>query len=111
MRLRGWLALVALLWCLPGWAADYYIKITNNTGYEIYYVYVSPQSSDEWEEDVLGADILADGETLRVNLNGYDSPYFDVKLVDEDGDSYTFMGVNVARRDLTVTLDDLDWGY
>jgi hypothetical protein len=33
---------------------------------------------------------------------------FDIRLVDEDGDKYTFWNVDVSKRDLTVTLDDLD---
>lgn len=108
MRLRGWLALVAMMWCVQGWADNYYLTVTNNTGYTIYFLYVSPQSSSAWEEDVLGDDVLADGDATLVTLQGYDSPMFDVKIVDEDGDTYTYWGINVARQDLEVTLDDLD---
>jgi hypothetical protein len=89
-------------------AADYYVEITNSTGYTIMYMYVSPAKSESWEEDVLGDDTMADGETRRVNLTGYKSPMFDIRLVDEDGDKYTFWNVDVSKRDLTVTLDDLD---
>jgi hypothetical protein len=89
-------------------AADYYVDITNETGYTIMYMYVSPDHSDSWEEDVLGDDVLRTGKTQRVNLNGYKSPVFDIKLVDEDGDSYTFWNVDVSKRDITVTLADLD---
>jgi hypothetical protein len=89
-------------------AADYYVEITNNTGFTIMYMYVSPAKSDSWEEDVLGDETMSDGETRRVNLTGYKSPMFDIRLVDEDGDKYTFWNVDVSKRDLTVTLDDLD---
>jgi hypothetical protein len=89
-------------------AADYYVDITNKTGYTIMYMYVSPAKSDSWEEDVLGDDVLLDGHTQRVNLTGYKSPMFDIRLVDEDGDKYTFWGVDVSKQDITVTLGDLD---
>ena len=89
-------------------AADYYVDITNRTGYTIMYMYVSPAKSDSWEEDVLGEDVLADGKTQRVNLTGYKSPIFDIRLVDEDGDKYTFWNIDVSEEDITVTLDDLD---
>jgi hypothetical protein len=89
-------------------AADYYVEITNNTGFTIMYMYVSPAKSDSWEEDVLGDETMSDGETRRVNLTGYKSPMFDIRLVDEDGDKYTSWNVDVSKRDLTVTLDDLD---
>lgn len=90
------------------WAADYYIDITNNTGYTIYYLYISPEKSTEWEEDVLGSEVLPNNETRRVTLTGYKSPKFDIRLVDEDDDSYTFWGVDVSKQDLVVTLEDLD---
>lgn len=89
-------------------AADYYVDITNNTGYTIMYMYVSPASSTTWEEDVLGDGVLPNGETRRVNLTGYKSPMFDIQLVDSDGDKYTFWDVDVSTRDLVVTLADLD---
>jgi hypothetical protein len=89
-------------------ARDYYVDITNRTGYTIMYVYVSPGKSKSWEEDVLGSSVLMDGDTKRVNLYGYTSPVFDIRLVDEDNDSYTFWNVDVSREDLVVTLADLD---
>ena len=89
-------------------AADYYVDITNETGYTIMYMYVSPAKSDSWEEDVLGDDVLRTGKAQRVNLTGYKSPIFDIRLVDEDGDKYTFWNVDVSKRDITVTLADMD---
>lgn len=89
-------------------AGDYYVEITNKTGYTIMYMYVSPAKSDSWEEDVLGDDVLPSGKSQRVNLTGYKSPMFDIRLVDEDGDKYTFWGVNVSTDDITVTIGDLD---
>jgi hypothetical protein len=89
-------------------AADFYVDITNRTGYTIRYMYVSPAKSDSWEEDVLGDDVLLTGKTQRVNLRGYKNAVFDIKLVDEDGDSYTFWNIDVSEQDLVVTLDDID---
>ncbi|QEW06466.1 hypothetical protein [Nitrincola iocasae] len=89
-------------------AADYYVDITNNTGYTIYYIYISPEKSTSWEEDVLGDEVLPNNETRRVTITGYKSPMFDIHLIDEDDDTYTFWGVDVSKQDLVVTLDDLD---
>ncbi|WP_114416290.1 hypothetical protein [Marinospirillum perlucidum] len=100
--------LFTLLFAVAVQARDYYVDITNNTGYTIMYVYVSPSDAETWEEDVLGNDILPNGNTQRVNLRGYKSPLFDIKLVDEDGDSYTYWNVDVSRRDINATLSDLD---
>nr|WP_290694629.1 hypothetical protein [Halomonas sp. UBA3074] len=101
-------ALVALMASSLVAAADYYVDITNRTGYTIYYMYVSPGNSKSWEEDVLGSNVLVNGDTQRVTLTGYTNPYFDIRLVDEDNDSYTFWNVDVSTQDIIVTLDHLD---
>ena len=109
MRLyRLALAALSLLFAASTLAADYYIDITNKTGYTIVHMYISPGDAKHWEEDVLGKKILRNGATQRVTLNGYNSSIFDVQLKDEDGDSYTFWDVDVEAHDLVVTLDDLD---
>ncbi|NGO90270.1 MAG: hypothetical protein GBQ79_11610 [Halomonas sp.] len=109
MRIKVWLCSLWLL-CSSSlvMASDYYVDITNRTGYTIYYMYVSPASSSSWEEDVLGSDVLMNGDTQRVTLTGYRSPYFDIRLVDEDDDSYTFWNIDVSRQDIVVTLEHLD---
>jgi hypothetical protein len=43
--------------------------LDNETGYEIKAVYVSPNKSDNWEEDVLGKDTLGDGQKFRIKFN------------------------------------------
>ncbi|WP_304641567.1 hypothetical protein [Pseudomonas sp.] len=100
--------LASLAFSSAALAEDYYVDITNKTGYTIMHVYISPESSTEWEEDVLGKEVLRNHKAKRVNLKGYSSPIFDIRLVDEDGDTYTFWKVDVSRDDLVVTLDDVD---
>ena len=100
--------LITFLTCNFAVAADYYIDITNETGYTIYYIHISPESSTSWEEDVLGKEVLLNNQTKRVNLLGYKSPIFDIRIIDEDDDTYTFWGIDVSKQDLTVTLGDLD---
>ncbi|WP_386079545.1 hypothetical protein ACFIOZ_15770 [Vreelandella sp. F11] len=109
MKIRTFLlAFAALCASSLALAADYYVDITNRTGYTIYYMYVSPGNSKSWEEDVLGDAVLMNGDTQRVTLTGYTNPYFDIRLVDEDEDSYTFWNVDVSTQDIIVTLDHLD---
>ena len=108
MRIRLFVLLCTLLLSGTALAQNYYVDITNHTGYTIMYMYVSPGDAKSWEEDVLGANVLHNGQSQRVNLYGYSSPIFDIRLVDEDGDSYTFWDVDVSKFDLVVTLDELD---
>jgi len=109
MRIRYWtIFLAAMLFAMSVQASDYYVDITNKTGFTIFYLHVSPGNAKSWQEDVLGNDVILDGDSMRVTLTGYNSPIFDIRLVDEDNDSYTFWNVDVSRQDLVVTLDDID---
>ena len=89
-------------------AFDGYVKVTNDTGYDIYFLYVSNKKSKSWEEDVLGNDVLYDGQTVRVNVSGAKSEFFDIRAEDEDGDTYTLWNVDISVEDVTFTLADLD---
>lgn len=89
-------------------ADDYYVDITNNTGYTIEYMYVSPGNTDEWQEDLLGEQVLPNGAGGRVTLTGFSGPIFDIRLEDEEGDTYTFWDFNVEEFDLVVTPEDID---
>ncbi len=102
------LFVVLLMTSTAVFAFDGYIEVTNDTGFDIYFLYISHEDSDSWEEDVLGNDILEYGETVRVDVTGYPSSIFDVRAEDEDGDTYTIWGVDIALYDLVITLDDLD---
>ena len=88
------------------------ITIINNTGYTIYYMYVSPSSDDNWGKDCLGDSVLYDSGSFTVKL-----PYrlnqenrYDIKLVDEDDDAYTKMNILLNRQNNTVefVFDDID---
>lgn len=109
-KLKAALLAAVVLFIMPALAvaADYYVDIENKTGFVLTHMYVSPGKSKSWEEDVLGTNVLPDGESRRVQLRGYDSSIFDVRLVDSDGDTYTFWNVDVARQDIVVTLGDID---
>jgi hypothetical protein len=66
------------------------IRITNNTGYDIYYIYISPSDAEGWGDDFLGDDILLAGHSINIRL-GYPLSMvdtYDVCVEDEDGDTY-----------------------
>ena len=69
-------------------------RIINNTGYTIYYLYVSRSDSGDWGPDRLGSSVLNSGEDFRVDVQ---PGLYDIRLVDSDGDSYTLM--NRGRSD------------
>lgn len=63
-------------------------KLVNKTGYELKALYVSPSKSDDWEDDVLGQDTLADGETVNVHFSPKTHTCkWDLKVTYSDDDS------------------------
>lgn len=109
-----WIVRAALVAALAvasplAFAQQMYVDVTNNTGFAIWHLYVSPASASDWEEDLLGEEeVLENGRTKRITLTGYKSPRFDVRAVDSDGDSYTRMNINVRESDVVFRLDDID---
>jgi archaellum component FlaG (FlaF/FlaG flagellin family) len=87
------------------------VRIVNNTGYDIYYLYIRQTATEDWEEDVLDEDVLLDGDYINVELlyplsvaNRYD-----IMLEDEDGDTYTKLDVLIKENtQIEFTIGDID---
>ena len=72
--------------------------LRNNTGQTITHVYVSPITSNNWEEDLLGRNVLPDRETLRINFNrSEDECNWDIKVDLADGSSREQRNMNLCR--------------
>lgn len=80
--------------------------LVNATGYTIAEVYVAPSSSNNWEDDVLGRDILVDGETVTINFApNQKACMYDILVVWDDGDQASWDNFNLC----TVTEITLHW--
>src|SRR5882762_8751426 len=79
----------------------------NQTGVEINSLYVSPHSADDWEEDILGKDTLATGESLKITFDDRDKHvHWDLKVTDKDGNSLEWYDLNLIEiDDLTLHWD------
>jgi len=100
----GIIVITAIVLCLAGCGKPS-VTIVNDTGFTIYNVYVSHTSSEGWEEDVLGKNILEDGDEFHVSLPS--GGRWDIRLVDEDGDTYTKYEIKANSRTV-FTIEDLD---
>jgi hypothetical protein len=101
-----WLAVFCTLCLCPALAltGKQDFVLVNKTGLNIDELYVSPTKSDDWEEDVLGRDVLADGESCEVVFNREEtSCRWDLKIVDEDGDEVEWENLNLCEID-KITL-------
>lgn len=74
--------------------------LTNNTEYVLTHLYISLPSTDEWEEDIFGADVLASGETFEISIDdGLDECVYDVRADFDDGDSIQIASVDFCELD------------
>lgn len=70
----------------------------NETGVEIHELYVSPTTTDEWEEDVLGVDTLPDGDSVKVTFDDREkNSKWDLKVVDSKGNSIEWRNLNLIE--------------
>jgi len=86
------------------------VRIVNNTGYTLYYIYASPAESDDWGEDFLGDDMLEDGEDIMIRLSQplNTTNVYDFGVQDEEGDIYFKWDVPIANNARIVfTPNDL----
>ena len=96
---RHLLALAALLATTSALAQGKQdFTLVNRTGYTIEQVYVAPTKSDEWEEDVLGRDVLSDGETVDISFSRKDKTCkWDVRVVYDDGEEAEWYGFDLCE--------------
>ncbi|MGN0941812.1 MAG: hypothetical protein ACI4OA_08920 [Selenomonadaceae bacterium] len=79
--------------------------LVNNTGFPIYTINISPASTDQWQEDILGSQILGNGEALQVNFNAGNTQMWDINAVFEDGSSISWYDIDLLST-YQVTLNN-----
>jgi len=58
------------------------LEITNDSGVEVWYVYLSPSKADQWGEDWLEDHVVKDGQTYAIE--GIPEGIYDVRAEDEN---------------------------
>jgi hypothetical protein len=82
----------------PALAGDQDFTLVNETGDTIDQVYVSPSDVNDWQEDVLGRQVLSDGEECPISFQRSETAeLWDLKVVDADGDSVVWKGLNLLE--------------
>ena len=61
------------------------LEIVNQSGADVWYIYLSPSKADEWGEDWLDDDIIRDGETYMIE--GVPDGIYDLRAEDSDGEA------------------------
>jgi len=92
---------IALLACLlaltaPSAAQDY--GVINRTGRTITHLYLSPTNDNEWGDDILGKDVLANGEECGIEFDPNDEECaYDIKIIDGKEVAWTVTNVDLCK--------------
>ena len=79
-------------------ALDRRVQINNNSSYDIVEFYASNTGTNDWEEDILGKNILPAGHSVMINIDdGSGYCKYDFLAVFEDGDQVTSGDNNVCE--------------
>lgn len=89
------------------------LQIANETGFEIYYLFVSPSDSDMYGIDFMDSETtLQSGELIEVlMIRPEEEFFFDVMGVDSEDDSYSFQLELDSELDVQyveIEIEDLD---
>ena len=84
---------------------DRHVTIKNRTGWTMLRFYASDSRKDDWEEDILGSDVLEDGQNVRINIDdGSGACVYDFKAEFTNGQALTRSRINVCQiSDYTYT--------
>lgn len=78
--------------------------LINKTGLTIHELYVSPAKDDEWGEDILGQDVLKNGEKVDIEFSPKAKTCnWDLKIVDEEKDSVEWTNLDLCKAN-EITL-------
>jgi len=90
-------ALLALLLAPLAWAEPVTFTLTNGTDEVITEFYAAPPGVDEWEEDILGEDVLAPGESVSITIaDGREDCVYDFLAVFEDESELEHDGISIC---------------
>ena len=80
-------------------------ELHNQTGYLIEQVYVSPNNKNDWEEDVLGEDVLENGKSVNITFSRQRQDYWDLKVVFKGGRESIWYKFDLAQiTDITISF-------
>ncbi len=81
----------------PALAAQQDFSLENSTGYTIAQVFVSAATTNDWEEDVLGEDVLPTGESVDITFSASENACrFDLKVIYDDEEEAVWEGLNLC---------------
>lgn len=103
------LALAASFFTAPVRAegTDNDFTLVNKTGYTLDSIYVSPNDTKEWGDDIMGKDVVKDGEEVKITFHPKaDASIYDLKVVYDDKTEVVWQDLELPKiNKLTIHWD------
>ena len=78
--------------------------LVNKTGVDIHNLFVSETAKDDWEDDVLGEEVLENGNSVEVSFEGKSSCIWDMMVKDEQGGGVFWRKIDLCKAsEVTLT--------
>jgi hypothetical protein len=78
------------------------IEISNQSGTDVYHIYLSPSEADKWGDDWLQGDVIRDGATATIY--GVPEGLYDIKAEDQDGELIEVFWQIDVQGDMTWSI-------
>ncbi len=89
-------------------AGDQDFTLVNKTGFDVHSVFVSPQSAEDWDEDLLGKAVLPNGDHVEIKFSrATKEKMWNLRVSDKGGKDYVWQGINLLEVS-KVTLEYKD---
>ncbi|MBF0500194.1 MAG: argininosuccinate lyase [Candidatus Riflebacteria bacterium] len=99
------LGLTSFLWAQE---SENDFVLVNKTGYVLDKVFVSPTKAEEWGEDIMGQDVLNDGDQVKIKFHPKAATgLYDLKVVyKDDNSSAVWVGYDLSKiTKITIHYD------
>ncbi len=90
-------------------AAPQDFVLDNATGYDLKNLYLSPTDQNEWGDDVLGEDVLTNGQSVKIHFpeGRGEGCEWDLKVTYNDDTSHEWRNVNLCSiESVTINYDE-----
>ena len=78
-------AAMAIVLAVPAWAQSQQIRFQNNSGQTLTYLYASDSNNQNWEQDLLGQNVLRNGQYFDLTIHNVSNCVYDILMQFENG--------------------------
>lgn len=83
--------------------------LVNQTGRDIINLYITPSQSYYWNDDILGVDVLPNGDSTHINFHRSEPDrYWSMMVTFSDGNDFVYEGIDLfSISQITLRFDGM----